>query len=226
MGWLDKRIFVVCGHYGSGKTEFSVNFSQFMALRRSKVTVVDLDVINPYFRSREKKAALESKGIQVVSSFFDYSDSELPAVSAQVYGVLADETVTGIIDLGGDPDGTLALRRFLDKLPLEQTEVLFVLNANRPGTSTLEAAEQSMKEIQAALGLKITGIINNTHLLYETSRADICRGLTLAQALEKRTGVPLRLTTVNEILEKSSELNHFPKLIIHRQMTRPWEELC
>jgi len=165
----DKRIRIVIGHYGSGKTEFSVNYAVKLAKMGRKVGLVDLDVINPYFRSREKTALLAEIGIKVVGSNLEGNALDVPAISGEAATPLQDKSYDAILDVGGDPAGARALGRYFPILRDGEYDMFFVLNANRPETQSVDKAMEYIAKIEATARAKVTGIVNNTHMLKATS---------------------------------------------------------
>ena len=172
------RITVVTGHYGSGKTEFAVSLAMMLANEApGKLAVVDLDIVNPYFRSRERRGILEELGVRVYGSAYDYEvTAELPALGANIRAPLEDENCRVIIDAGGNESGALVLNQYAKYLSGGDTTVMAVVNANRPDTSCLEGALEHIKKIEAATGLAVDCIVNNCHLLRETTAAEVIKG--------------------------------------------------
>lgn len=169
-----KRITIICGHYGSGKTTFSINYALYLRNQTSKdIYIADLDVVNPYFRSREHFDYLKDKNIKVIGSYLPQSGADLPAVSAEVYTLFDNKNIIGIVDMGGNSAGSLSFATFRDNVDIEETDIIFILNANREENSTLEFALGHFNSIETTLGLKITGIVNNTHLMNDTTIEDI-----------------------------------------------------
>ena len=194
-----KRITLICGHYGAGKTTFSINYAIHIKNNISNnVYIADLDVVNPYFRSREYSNYLESKDIKVIGSYLFQSGADLPAVSADVYSLFARKDVVGIIDMGGNSVGSLSFATFRDNVDIDETDVFFILNANRKENSTVEYALGHLRNIEAVLGLKVTGIINNTHLMYDTNIDDIKRGEEIAHKLSIETDIPVKFTCLDK----------------------------
>lgn len=194
----DKRIRIVIGHYGSGKSEFSVNYAMKLAELGRKAAIADIDVVNMYFRSREKRKQLEEMGIKVIGSGIDTPAIEVPSISAEVYTPLQDESYDVVLDVGGDPVGARALGRYVDYFEEGNYDCFFVLNANRAETQTVEKVIEYIVKIQDVARIKVTGLINNTHLLKETSVDDILRGQKLALEVEKETGIELKYVSVLE----------------------------
>lgn len=189
----DKRIRIITGHYGSGKTEFAVNYVK--KLRESvegKVAIADLDIVNVYFRSREKKEELEEKGIQVIASNLDTAVADVPAVSGAMTMPVINKEYQYVIDLGGNDVGTLVLGRIKPILDHSEADFFMVVNAYRPNTSTPEGIIEQMENLEYAAGLKVTGFINNTNLVRETTAECLLHGDEVLKEVTKRTGVPVK----------------------------------
>jgi len=186
------RKTIVTGHYGSGKTEFAVSLTMYLAdmyigdnspdcitqeNRPPVFALVDLDIINPYFRSRERKDMLKNAGVTIYGSAFENeSTAELPALSASVRAPLEDRSCRVIIDTGGNDMGALVLNQFSKYFSDDETTVLAIVNANRPETGDIDSAIEHIKAIEFITGLNISYIINNTNLLRETTINDILVG--------------------------------------------------
>lgn len=189
----DKRIRVIVGHYGSGKTEFSVNYALKLAEKGQKTALADLDIANPYFRSRERQQLLESKGIKVYSNTFGYDiTADLPAITAAIKAPLEDSSCQTVVDAGGDDSGARILIQFDKYLSGSDCDLFCVINANRPETNSVEGALLHIGRIERETNLKITGLVNNTHLLMETKTEDILKGYELCQELSEKLDVPVR----------------------------------
>lgn len=189
----DKRIRIIIGHYGSGKTEFSVNYT--MKLKQataSKVAIADLDIVNVYFRSREKQVMLEEQGIKVIASSIAGNALDLPAVSADIITPLEDKSYEYVIDVGGDSVGARVLGRFKNYIEDGDYDMFMVVNANREQTMDLEGIKRHKETIEATSRLKVTGFINNTHLIRETTLEDVLKGDKLLKEASKELGIPIR----------------------------------
>lgn len=189
----DKRILVVTGHYGSGKTEFCVS----LALRLAKLgfgpykrlALIDLDIANPYFRSRERKAQLEAAGVSVYGNAYEHEiTAELPALGANIRTPLEDRDCRVIIDVGGNDTGATVLNQFLKYLGPEDALFLIVVNANRPETRDLEGALAHLEAIERKTGRRVDGVINNCHLLLETDAGCVEKGHRLCEEFCEATG--------------------------------------
>lgn len=217
------RITIVTGHYGTGKTEFSVNLALHMARQGEAVTLADLDIVNPYFRSRERRALLEENGVKLISSSQACSDADVPALPPQIFSIFENRAVRGILDIGGDPAGARVLARFRPQILREDHQLLYVLNANRPEVRRAENAIEYLRSIEAVTGLTCTGIVNNTHLCGETTAAEIRKGADLARAVSEKTGIPVVCHVAHE--KFAGELSDLPQSVfpITIKMKKPWE---
>lgn len=224
----DKRIRIIVGHYGSGKTEFAVNYAVKMAESGRKTSLVDLDIANTYFRSRERQALLEEKGVSVYSNTFGYDiTADLPAITARIRAPLEDPECNTIVDAGGDDSGARILVQFNKYFTKEQSEVLSVINANRPDTSTVEGALSHIMRIEKETSLKVTGIVNNTHLINETVAEDILKGYELAGNVSRSLGIPVKYNCcvdrlVEDLTGKTRDLTDFNIFPIKLYMRANW----
>lgn len=198
----DKRLRFIVGHYGSGKTEFSINYGVKLATLGKKVALVDLDVVNLYFRSREKTELLEKLGIKVIGGSIKMDSVDIPAISAEVLTPMQDTSYETIIDVGGDPAGARTLGRYQEYFIEGQYDMFFVLNANRPETQTAEKAIEYLRKIEDTARAKVTGIVNNTHMLKSTTLEDVLRGQELAENVSDKTHIPIKYISVIEKVAK------------------------
>jgi len=200
-GQIGRKI-IITGHYGSGKTEFAVSLAMLLAGTQesgSPVSLIDLDIVNPYFRSRERREMLENAGITVYGSVFDEEiTTELPALGASVRAPLEDISRRVIIDVGGNDTGALVLNQFSKYFTDDDATVLAIVNANRMDTSSVEGALEHISAIEAITGLTVSEIVNNTHLLRETTADDIIKGHELCKAVCEKSGKHLLLSCYPE----------------------------
>jgi hypothetical protein len=201
----DKRIRIITGHYGSGKTEFSVNYAMALADKGMRVAVVDLDIVNPYFRSREKAAIMSQRGIDVIGSSLGHqAGADLPAVSARVVAPLQDKTCQVVLDMGGDAVGAKILSRYQSYFRNEPYDLFCIVNANRLETQDLKGVMAHIKAIEDVSCLKVTGLINNTHMLRETTLSDIKKGNRLVRDVSWILEIPVAYTCVPKALMNQS----------------------
>jgi hypothetical protein len=217
----DKRIRIVTGHYGSGKTEFSVNYAVELAKIKRKVALVDLDVINLYFRSREKSSLLENMGIKVISSSINAPAVDVPAISGEVYAPLEDESYDVVLDLGGDPAGARVLGRYEEFFVNGKYDMFYILNANRQETSTADKAIEYLKRIENMARIKVTALVNNTHMLKSTTVDDLLRGQKVALEVSEKLDIPIKyisvIKNVAALLPKDMKGEIFPMDLYMRE---------
>lgn len=222
---MHKRIILVCGHYGSGKTNLALNLAIMMRSRGDEVTLVDMDIVNPYFRSSDYARAMEIQGIEVVAPATAGTTVDAPALTAQMLSVTQTNGRI-VIDVGGDDVGAAALGRFAPVLSKrEDWEMLYVINKYRKLVDTPAQATALMREIEAASRLKATGVVNNSHLCSLTTAEDILSSVPYAEQTAASAGLPLVMTTAPKTLEtqltgKIADL--FPVDIL---VTLPWNGL-
>lgn len=198
----DKRITLLCGHYGSGKTNVAVNLAMMMKKQYDKVTIADLDIVNPYFRTKDSSEELARAGIKLICSEFANSNVDIPALPQEMYSITDDTSHRVLIDVGGDDRGALALGRLAPKIKEENDyEMLMVINKCRPLTRTVEDTLEVMSEIEIACGIKFTGLVNNSNLGEETTADDVLNSLEYADAVSKATGLPLVATAYKAALD-------------------------
>ena len=201
-----KRKTIVTGHYGSGKTEFSVSLAMLLA-KQCTLSVIDLDIVNPYFRSRERREMLKNAGVNVYGSAYDTEvTAELPALGADIRTPLENKTGRVIIDTGGNDTGALILNQFSKYFADDDTAVFIVVNTNRPDTGNIKGILEHMTAIEETTGLKINGLINNTHLLRETTTADILNGYSICEEVCELTGKFLLCNCYPEVIINPDEL--------------------
>lgn len=185
------RKLAVTGHFGSGKTEFAVSLAFALAAAGvSPLALVDVDIENPYFRSREQGDAMRAAGIRVYSDAYGgKSATELQTLDPAIRAPLEDGSCRVICDLGGDASGAMILNQY-SKYFQSDSLLLFVLNRSRPGTDSLEKALAQLRSVESVTGFRVGGIISNTHMLRFTSPADVREGWTFARELSEKSGVP------------------------------------
>ncbi len=218
----DKRIRIIIGHYGSGKTEFAVNYALALRNECEHVTLCDLDIVNPYFRSREKAEMLEENGIKVISGARGHhANLDIPMVSANILTPLQTEHEQVILDVGGDAVGARALARFKAYFEEGQYDMFCVVNAYREQTQDLMGVMHHIRTIEDTIGVKVTGLINNTHLLRETSVEDVLKGQALVVEVSNKLNIPIKyvssLEKVTRQLPEDIEGEKFPIQMIMRE---------
>lgn len=196
-----KRITVFSGHYGSGKTNVALSVALGLARSGQSVTVADLDIVNPYFRTKDSARELEKAGIELICSDYANTNVDIPALPQSMYAITDDRSRKVVVDLGGDDRGALALGRLAPAILEENDFDLFaVINMFRPLTKTAEDTVGVMKEIEAASGLRFTGLVNNSNLGEETTPETVLSSLPYAEETARLTGLPVVMTTVEKEL--------------------------
>ena len=199
-----KRITILAGHYGSGKTNVAVNLAFTLKKTYENVVIADADIVNPYFRTKDSESELEKAGIRLICSKYANSNVDIPAMPQELYAVTDDKTIRAVMDIGGDDRGAYALGRFSHMIAEEDDyEMLAVVNMYRPLSKTPELAADILKEIEAAAKLKFTGIVNNSNLGKDTRTEDIFKSLSYAEEISKIMGIPVKMTCVKKDLYDS-----------------------
>ncbi|MEF9853947.1 MAG: hypothetical protein RSA00_01760 [Hydrogenoanaerobacterium sp.] len=222
-----KRITIVCGHYGSGKTNFAVNLAVKKKRQGSDVTLVDLDIVNPYFRSADFTEVLNANGITTINPTFANTNLDIPSLTANINGIFEQKSRTAVIDVGGDDAGAAALGRYSNMLKEEDDyDLFYMINSYRYLTKSPKEAVQILREIEAASRVNATGIINNSNLSYDTSAQTVLASLDYANAVASEAGIPIVATCYDKSLDKDiSSLggvtNPYP---IDIYVKPPWEE--
>ena len=196
-----KRVTIFAGHYGSGKTNIAINYALKIKESGINVDIADLDIVNPYFRTKDAEKLLSENGIRLVSSVMANTNVDTPALPAQAYSIVHDKSKHAVIDVGGDDRGALALGRYVPYLVEENNfEMLFVINKYRFLTGTPEETIEVMREIEQSAGVKFTGIVNNSNIGDETTAEDVLASLEYSQKVSEFSGIPLRFTSVKDTL--------------------------
>ena len=197
----NKRITLLCGHYGSGKTNIAVNLAKRLQNQYSNVTIADLDIVNPYFRTKDSMGELEDAGIRLICSEYANTNVDIPALPQELYAITDDKSRRVVLDVGGDDRGALALGRIVPALTAENDfEMLMVVNRYRPLTRDAASTLEVMREIEEACKLSFTGIINNSNLGAETTAEDVLSSVAYAKEVAEVTSLPVVMTAVEASL--------------------------
>lgn len=215
-----KRVTLFAGHYGSGKTNIAVNYALKLKKDGEKVVIADLDIVNPYFRTKDSKDVLEKNGIKLISSEFANSNVDFPALPQEMYEVTDNKSEFAVLDIGGDDRGAYALGRYAPFIKEENDyEMLLVINKYRPLTADAESVVEIMREIEQAGGIAFTGIVNNSNLGEETTARTVLNSVEYASEVSRITGLPVKMTSVEQRLYdelKDVIDNVFPLKLQHK----------
>ena len=217
---LKERVTVICGHYGTGKTNLSINLAMDCARSGESVTLVDMDIVNPYFRSADYSDMLTKEGIRVIGPNFANTNLDTPSLPGSVKTAIEDgERV--IIDVGGDDAGTTALAVYSRQLQSADPDVLYVVNMYRSMTTSPDEAVAILGDIERTAHLKTTGVVNNSHLKQLTTAETVDASLEFADSVCGATGLPLRFTTVPRGISPSRKVENLYPIDVY--VRAPWE---
>ena len=212
---MKNKITIICGHYGCGKTNLCLNMAINSSKEGKDVVLVDLDIVNPYFRSCEYKELLQSNNIKLISPSMSDTTLDTPSLSPAVYSAFGDEGKTVFIDLGGDDAGATALAMFREKI--DDYQMIYVINKNRMQSSNGQGALELLREIEKASHLNATAVVNNTHLGVETTKEVLLNAVLYAEDFAKKVNLPLLFSTAPSFCEVSGFKT------VERYVKFPWE---
>jgi len=222
---LNKRIKIFVGGFGSGKTEIAINYSIYCRKSYTKVAIVDLDIVNPYFRTREARDALNLKGVEVVAPKGKLTYADIPLISPEIKGLIQNPDYCLILDVGGDDVGSVVLGNFRNFIQDFGYEMLLVVNSYRPFTKGVNQIKQMAQEIENRSRLKIHGIVSNPNLSSQTDEEIIKKGHLLIKQVAQKLEIPVKFICVDERCSKKIRKESFvePIFYIKRFMRLPWE---
>ena len=224
---MEERVRVFVGPYGSGKTEVAVERARAWAAEGRRVAIVDLDLVNPYFRSRELREALQAEGVEVVAPPGELRDADLPIIVPRVRGVLSDPERTVVIDVGGDDAGARALSQFAPVIERDGYEMYMVVNDRRPWTGSIEGITRVMRRVEASARLRVTALVSNPNLGDETTPEVVTAGHELVLAAARELGLPVAFLCVDAALADRlpAEVTDGLDIVrLTRQLRPPWYE--
>lgn len=219
-----KRITLFTGNLGSGKTELAINYALWLKKQYARVGIVDLDIINPYFRTRLMREELEKKDLRVVCPPGELAGADVPALPPSILGVLEDERVQGVFDVGGDEIGATALGRFKPYLPYGSYNMFFVANACRPFTRTVDGIIKMLRAVEKASRLQVSALVSNTNLGSATDPETILAGHSIIEDAARQLGLPIAFLAVHSPLarEMAGRMPGIPVFPIEKNMLPPW----
>ena len=207
-----KRLTLLCGHYGSGKTNVAVNLAIHLKKQYNNLVVADLDIVNPYFRTKDSLDDFKKHGIELICSEYANTNVDIPALPANMYRLTTDKNLTAVIDVGGDDRGAYALGRLVPDITAEDNfNMLMVINGYRPLTPDAASTVEVMREIETACNLKFTGLVNNSNIGEETTAEDVLNSMNYAREVSELSSLPIFMTTVkaelyDELKDKIDDL--------------------
>lgn len=222
---LEQRIPIFVGAFGSGKTEIALNYAMQLAGTGKRVAIVDLDIVTPYFRSRDVSLQLARSGVEVIAPTGELAQADLPVIIPRVQGVLADPELTVIVDVGGDDAGATALGRFSDQLKKLPHALLLVVNTCRPFTRDATGIANMLAAIERSARLKVTGLVANTNLGAETTPEIVEKGLAIVQEAGRALRVPVVGMGVRKDLAGQVAAPGVPIFPLQIMLVPPWQSL-
>jgi len=221
---LSKRINIFVGGFGSGKTEISINYALFSKEIHEKVAIVDLDIVNPYFRSREAKQILVEKGVKMVAPEGKLYYTDVPLISPEIKGLIQNPEYQVILDVGGDDVGSVVLGNFRHAIKDLPYEMFLVVNSYRPFTQNTSQIKQMIEEIENASRLKMSSIISNPNLSKETDEKVIKQGHGLIKKAANELHLPIKFICIDERFSKKINANDIEEKIFYIKplMKLPW----
>ncbi len=223
-----QKTIIIVGGYGSGKSEVSVNLAKQLAQNSTEpVSIADLDIVNPYFRSREAAQQLERFGVKSLVPAGPHVHADLPIIIPDIRTAIENRVGWLILDVGGDDIGARVLSSLADAILPGSYEMLLVHNARRPFTSDVDGTLRLMGEIESSSRLRFTGLISNTHLMQDTTAEIVLEGLSLARRVSQRSTLPVAF--VSAVSPIASQLDpaacNVPILVLDRALVKPWEHI-
>lgn len=220
---LPPATLALVGDYGSGKTEIAVNLAleRVERFQSRKVAIADLDLVNPYFRCRDARVPLEKAGVRVVVPPGDQRYADLPILVPEIKGIVEDESVDAVLDVGGDVAGCRVLAALSSSLGKTAHDLWFVVNGRRPFCDTPDDIVNAVRRIEETAKMRVTGLVANTHLMTETTPAMIIDGVELAERTGRLLGIQVVLVAAMESVSLTEELD-CPLLVMQRMMLPPW----
>lgn len=224
------RIFI--GHFGSGKSEVSVNYAMDLRKENNEVILLDFDIVNPFFRSADAEKYLNEQGIRTILPMFANTNVDTPVLTGEVMAAFDDKEAIAVFDVGGDDLGAKAVGAFKEKIAEVGYELFFVCNVYRPMTDTIEKLHEMFNEVCGTAGLRATAIVNNTNLLEETDGGILYEGHQMLTEFSEQIGVPIKMTAGKEsalndfkrlLKEKGEEPEYMKYLAIDKMIDLPWK---
>ncbi|TYQ15456.1 UNVERIFIED_CONTAM: CobQ/CobB/MinD/ParA family nucleotide binding protein [Acetivibrio alkalicellulosi] len=219
-----KRISIFTGHFGSGKTEISINFALNLSRSGFKTAIVDFDIINPYFRATDAKKILSDNSVYLISPIYANTNVDVPALSPETNALIEKKEYNAVFDVGGDDLGAKALARYNEELLREGYEMYFVINTKRPMTDSIPKIRGMIREIENVSGLKVTRLVNNTNLLVNTTIDDVMNGHMLIKEVSDKEKIPIEFVSgFCKYISGIEKLVECEVLCLEKNIKLPWD---
>jgi len=219
----NKRISIFIGCFGSGKTEISINYSLKLKETNEKVVIVDLDIINPYFRTNDARRYLEKSGIRVIAPLYANTNVDVPALTGEINMIFDNKDYKAVIDVGGDDLGAKVLARYKRDIDKAGYNLYFVINTRRPMTSFIDELYEEYMEISRSSKLEVTGLINNTNILGETNLDILLEGQEIISKFAERVNKKILYTTILDGIDFDIKMLNSEILTLDKFIRLPWE---
>ncbi|HOA54251.1 MAG TPA: hypothetical protein PK423_02980 [Clostridiales bacterium] len=221
---FSKRIVIFTGHFGSGKTEVAVNYALQAAGKGKKTAIIDLDIVNPFFRTADARNTLEAEGIKVIKPIYANTNVDVPSLPAEISGMFEDRSYNVIIDVGGDDLGARAVSRYRDQIVREDYIHYFVVNTRRPMTRTKEEIVKMILEIQSSANLKVDKLVNNANILDASTPELLAEAARILEAVSAELSIPVGFVSgMEEVLSGYEGDKGIEKLYLKKNIRLPWE---
>lgn len=221
---FEKRITIFTGHFGSGKTEVSVNYALQMARSGKKTAIVDLDIVNPFFRTADAKKLLEEKGIKVITPTYANTNVDVPSLPAEISTIFEDKSYHVVLDVGGDDLGARVISRYNEDIIKEDYDHYFVINTRRPMTRNQEEIEKMIAEIQASARLNVDKLVNNANLLSSSSPEVLEEASSIIKKVSEKLSIPIGLICgMEEVLREYNGDPDVERLYLNKHISLPWD---
>lgn len=221
---FSKRVVIFTGHFGSGKTEVAVNYALQAAGKGKKTAIIDLDIVNPFFRTADARNTLEAEGIKVITPIYANTNVDVPSLPAEISGMFEDRSYNVIIDVGGDDLGARAVSRYRDQIVREDYIHYFVVNTRRPMTRTKEEIVKMILEIQSSANLKVDKLVNNANILDASTPELLAEAARILEAVSAELSIPVGFVSgMEEVLSGYEGDKGIEKLYLKKNIRLPWE---
>jgi len=223
-----QALYIVIGAYGSGKSEYSIHLARSLKDQGKDVVLADMDVVNPYFRSRDVREEFAALGIEVIAPEGEFKHADLPMISPRIKGAIENHSRTVVLDVGGDPAGCRTLGRFVDAIKARSFEMHFVVNTRRPFTSNVEEVLTMLTMLEFSSKLKITHLICNSNLMQFTDTAVVEEGIAILKEIASQSDLIFEIyLALQEYADRVPDgLSGLKRVLMEYTLQKPWERLC